>query len=278
MPEMPEVEAFKKYVELHSLHKKIVEVTVSVEKVIQGISPTVFKKRLANASFSKVERKGKYLIITLSPSPEKLVFHFGLTGFLMYEKSPKIDVHFSRTSFIFSDQSILHWCSIRLFGKIWLVKNLATIKEIANLGPNALTLSEKKFLNLMTKSKRKNIKSFLMDQETIAGIGNEYSDEILFQAGVAPYHPIKELSQKRRIRIYEEMDKVLRYAIKLRTTEITNMPSAGFFTAGESAKFPSTYLQAHRHTDQRCPKNRTHQLKKAKIAGRTAYYCPKDQT
>lgn len=275
MPEMPEVEAFKYIVKTHCLHKIINNVQASNKKVLQHISIPNFTKKLTGNQCTTVERRGKYLLINLLDSI--LVMHFGLTGFLVYSKKPE-EVKFTRVLFTFNDKSFLHWISIRLFEKIWLVKNLDEIKTIKKLGPDPLKMSKKQFINLIKEYKTKNIKAFLMDQAIISGVGNEYSDEILFQSGIDPHHKIKDLSEQNFSKIYAQMQKILKYAIALRIKDIKKLPTENFFSNKDRATFKSSYLQAHRHTDMQCPKNKSHTLKKVTIAGRSTYYCPKDQT
>jgi formamidopyrimidine-DNA glycosylase len=154
---------------------------------------------------------------------------------------------------------------------------LDVIKELKNLGPDALKITRQQFDALAEKNKAKNIKAFLMDQSIIAGIGNEYSDEILFQVGIDPHHTVKDLSKATLTKLYKNMLSVLKYAIQVR---IKHMDAMGrqFFSKEDRGLFKSTYLQAHRHIDMICPKNKKHKLKRVTIAGRTTFYCPEDQT
>ncbi|MCL4361781.1 hypothetical protein M1446_05500 [Candidatus Dependentiae bacterium] len=265
MPEIPEVEAYKDCIKRNCLNKIIED----VESAAKSLKTLIGKK------FTSVERKGKYLVISLGSSDKILIMHFGMTGFLFYSKNIDKKVRFSRVNFIFKDKSVLHFIDMRKFGKIWLTKDVEKI--IGKLGIDALKISKKEYLELTEKNKTKNIKAFLMDQEDIAGIGNEYADEILFQSGIDPHHKIEDLSNKNLENIYKEISKVLKYSTKLRIKDIRQMPEQAFFTKDDRYTFKSSYLQAHRHVDMICPKNKSHKLKTATIAGRTTYYCPKDQ-
>lgn len=276
MPEIAEVEAFKEYVKSNCLHMKLTQVNVNDAKLIHKISAAQFKKNLSGSSFSQVERRGKYLIINVDPSNKKLVMHFGLTGFLVVSHDPDEQVRFSQVSFIFK-KLVLHWCDVRKFGKLWLVNSANEVKGISELGIDAMNLSLQKFMDLAHKSAKKNIKTFLMDQSIIAGIGNEYSDEILFQAGIDPRHKIQDLSAANVKKIYQKMKVVLKYAIGLRVKNINKFTKGRLFTESDSKIFKSSYLQAHRHGDMHCPKNKNHMLKRITIGGRSAYYCPYDQ-
>ncbi len=275
MPELPELEAFKKYVIHNVLNKSISDVTASYKRSIKKVTFSAFKKILIGKKFLSAKRKGKYLIIDLNSSDKKIVMHFGLTGYLVYTKDKKEKVRFSKVTFIFANGSALHWCDIRKFGAIWLVKKLDEIKGLKKLGPDPLTISKKDFLILLSQSEKKNIKSFLMDQSIIAGIGNEYSDEILFQAKINPHCSISDLSEKQRDTLYKTMNSVLKYAVSLRTKK--KNVGQRYFSGQNNEGFKSTYLIPHRHGDMQCPKDKRHLLKKTKIGGRSSYYCPKDQ-
>ena len=159
---------------------------------------------------------------------------------------------------------------------IW-VQSADDIKGIKELGPDALKVSATEFLDLAHKNVKKNIKVFLMDQKVIAGIGNEYSDEILYQAGIDPRHSIKDLSDAQIKKLYKKMHVVLEYATKVRVKSLNLLSKQRLFSPDDSKEFPKSYLQAHRHTDGKCPKNPKHSLKKVTIGGRSAYYCPVDQ-
>lgn len=277
MPELPELEAFKSYITTHCFNKTIATATSSDKSLIHGISFAQFKKILTGNSLKNPQRYGKYLVISLARSSQKLIMHFGLTGSLFYTKTAQEKVPFSKVIFIFKDHSALHFISVRKFEKIWLVQNIDDIKAIKNLGPDALAISKKVFLDILEKNKSRNIKSILMNQTKIAGIGNEYSDEILFQASTDPHHQVKDLSLLMREKIYTLMKKVLRYAIKVQIKNSKKPSGPDFLSKENRAAFVSSYLQAHRHIDMICPKNKNHKLKKAHIAGRASYYCPMDQ-
>lgn len=276
MPEIPEIEAFKEFINIHCLNKEIIEIKIFIKKIIQDESINSFKKLLIGNKFIQEERKGKYLIINLNKFNKKLIMHFGLTGALAYEKNSNQIVRFSCIQFIFKDNSSLYFLDQRKFGKVWIVNNIESIKSIKNLGPDPLKLTEKQFIDLLKKNINKNIKTFFMDQNIISGIGNEYSDEILFQASIDPHHKIKDLNEDQMKNIYKKMIKVLKYFINFRIKKIKK-DVLTYFSNEDRKTFKSSYLQAHRHINMICPKNKNHELKKITISGRTTYYCPIDQ-
>lgn len=276
MPELPEVEAFKSYIESHCLQHTITRVSVGIPKVLQQVSSEQFQKALVSHQLTNVSRYGKYLVIKLSNSSQQVVLHFGMTGSLELTNTPDAKMRFSAISFTFNNQTNLHYKSVRKFEKVWLVDDITTIKSMHELGLDALKLSYADFVNIVTTYTTKNIKALLMDQKIIAGLGNEYCDEILFQAGIHPRHTVNSISASRLKILYKQIRSVLTYFIE---SSIKNIHKAAheFPSRKNRLTFRSSYLQAHRHIDMICPKNKEHTLKKMTIAGRTTYYCPKDQ-
>lgn len=177
-------------------------------------------------------------------------------------------------TYIFKDKSALHFTSTRKFEKTWLVKDLDIISVLKNLGPDALSISLATLQMILEKQKIKNIKATLIDQKIIAGIGNEYADEILYQAAIDPHHACKNLSPAQIKKLHTSMLQVLKHAVQLRVKASHAVTESESPLAGD---FAPQYLQYHRHTDMNCPKNSDHELKKTKIAGRTTYYCPTEQ-
>lgn len=261
MPELPEVENFKRYFKRTALNKEIVDIECRDEKLIKGISLRNFRNRLIGKSFKGASRRGKFLIIDIRNAAGKLVIHFGMTGGFYYLKShkgPGGEDRFSRLIFKFKDKSQLHWLNMRKFGKVYLVKDPKEIALIREMGPEPLGLSEAKFGGLL-RGHNKNIKAFLLNQRDIAGIGNLYSDEILFRTRINPRRKIETLNPAEEAKIYQAMVKILKAAIQ---------------TISASGRFASSWLLSHRGEDMRCPRNRIHRLKRETIAGRSGIYCP----
>lgn len=266
MPELPDVEQFKKHFEKNCLHKKISDVKAESKNLIRRVVFEDFKESLTGHHFKSVRRRGKFLIAEVEGIEEEILFHFGMTGNLHYTKqeAPKEDEDkFTRVTFEFKNGYELRWINMRKFGRIYFVKEPEKLDLIKEMGPEPLELSEKEFINLIENHSRKNIKSFLMDQRDIAGIGNIYSDEILFQTRIDPHRDIKTLNYEEKKNLYKNMKEVLEEAIKIG-------PPEGEFS-------PQHWMIPHRHQDMKCPRDDNHHLKKKTIAGRSAIYCPKCQ-
>lgn len=268
MPELPEVEGFKSYLNRTSTRKKIADVSVKTASLLKKTSATKLRSLLHGKSFQKAQRKGKFLIVPISGDPHFLVFHFGMTGSFDYAKHAQLsdeDKKYGQVIFIFGNNHALVWINKRKFGKIYLVKDINEIKTIKKMGPDALSFTKKEFIELLKSKQKKNVKSFLIDQGDIAGIGNEYSNEILFQAGIAPTHSIKSLTSAQRSKLYTTMKSILKKAISLRKIPYKT--------------YPKSWLLAHQKEirDMKCPKHSKHTLKRKTIGGRSAIYCPIDQ-
>lgn len=261
MPELPDVEYFCKYLKSTALHQKIKSVRCGDSYVFKDTDYRALGRVLGAETLDDAYRRGKFLIIETSNEPWKLVLHFGMTGYLKYLKTinSKPD-HHAHLIIKFKNGYELRWFNQRKIGQVKLVKDICEVPLIRDMGPEPFALEEEAFLDLLEDHEIKNIKSFFMDQTDIAGIGNEYSDEILFKAGIDPHRKIEDLSEKERKNLYKVMQKTLKRAIKLQP------PKSGL---------TRTWLISHRD-DLKCPKG-DHKLKKEKIAGRSGIWCPKHQ-
>ncbi len=269
MPELPEVEHFK-HIFSHALKKKITDITCNAPLLLKKITPKKFSDLLIGKSFSKVVRKGKFLIATLAGSECFVVMHFGMTGWLEYKKQSDFDdtdKRFGQIIFALPSGYALLLLDKRKFAKVYVVHDPNEIKTLKKMGVDALTISAKDFSALLDKKKSRVIKTVLMDQSLIAGIGNEYSNEILYQAKIDPARKCGTLTPAEIKRIYTEMRAILRKAISFGGS------------IGNAEKLPPSWLLYHIKTsrDMRCPHNKEHLLKRKTIGGRSAIYCPIDQ-
>lgn len=264
MPELPDVEYFKKYLKRKGLNKKIKNISFDsrVSKVLEN-SKSYFKKFLKNKKFLKVERHGKHLFINISEKDKLIEMHFGMTGFLKFFNSKKEKPEHPRVIFKFSNEDYLAYDCQRLLGEIKIIKSKEKYLKEHNIGKDALEFKEKEFIELM-KNKKGYIKSALMSQKDIAGIGNIYSDELLFQSKIHPKKQISKLKEKDFKELYKNMIKVLKEAIK---------------KEAEIEKLPKNWIIPKRHIkNSKCPnKNCTKKIKSIKINSRTSFYCPKCQ-
>ncbi|WP_373057316.1 Fpg/Nei family DNA glycosylase [Zunongwangia sp. H14] len=257
MPELPEVAYQKKYVDATALHKKIVKVETGVAKLFQSPQKD-FKKALENQKFEETTQLGKYLFLKIS-SGQQLVLHFGMTGKMEYYQHDEVPKHAQLTT-IFDDDSRLSFVCPRKFGKIYMADGVEDFQKKHSLGNHALDIEEKEFLELL-QEKKGSIKGALTDQHVIAGIGNLYADEMLYQCGIHPKSKTENLSEKDKKCLFKEMDKVLKRVIKSKT---------------EDSRLPESYLTRHRKEGADCP-NCKGKVKMIKVSGRSTYLCPNCQ-
>ncbi len=258
MPELPDVETFRRYFDATSLHKKIDDVQVNVLRVLSGITEPDLRERLVGDQFRSSERVGKYLLGELESS--WMVFHFGMTGSLQYFRDPTDEPDHTAVLIRFANGYHLSYIDIRKFGLIALTPGVEAFTREKDLGPDALALTEDAFRTAL-KGRRGSVKSTLMNQSVISGIGNIYSDEILFQAGIHPETGIDALDDTEIHRLFITLKNVLQTAIE---------------AGAEIDKLPDTYLIPHRQKGGACPKC-GQPLHTLTVGGRTAYFCPNQQ-
>jgi formamidopyrimidine-DNA glycosylase len=259
MPELPDVEVFKRYFEDHALHKTIDHVEIRSDTIVKKVSSRSLRQTLANQSFDQARRIGKYLLVRLSGGAS-LVVHFGMTGSFAYAENGDGEQAYARALFDFKGGGRLAFVNKRQFGFLSLTPDQTRFIDEHALGPDALSLSRDEFTGRL-EGRRGTIKAVLMNQSVMAGIGNIYSDEILFQTGIRPDRGVASLSAKERASLHRTMRRVLETAIRHNAD-----PHA----------FPASYLTPRREADAPCPRG-TGSIKKATISGRSAYFCPSCQ-
>lgn len=260
MPELPEVEARKRYLEKTSLARTIDRVSVMDRRILEDTTPSALGRALRGARFESAARRAKYLLVR-TDRESTLLIHFGMTGDLFFRQRGEPKPEFSKVEFYFDGGSCLHFTDIRLFGKIAIYDTIdwALISDIAKLGPEPLSrgFTFSKFRDIV-KGRRITIHQLLMDQGLIAGIGNLYSDEITFQAGVRPDRRASSLSDAEIRKLYDMTKWLLRRAVQL-DAELDDQADV--------------FLLPNRGRDGKCPATHDKLVKKT-IGGRTSYYCP----
>lgn len=262
MPELPDVEIFRKYFDETSLNKKITDVELPAPKMLKGMSPGEFAENIIGKKFTSSYRHGKYLFGLLN-NKFTLVLHFGMTGYLLYFKNGEERSKHIRLSFTFSDGSHLAYDNQRKFGSIHLIGNIEEFIKEKDLGPDPISgkMTAKDFTSLLEKKKGA-VKPVLMDQSVIAGIGNVYADEILFQTSIHPLREVNKISADEMKSIYSSMMKIFKIAIN---------------KEAERDAFSDSYLLRHRKKKAECPKCGG-VIEAKTIGGRTTYFCNSHQT
>ena len=231
-----------------------------VETIRRQLAQKIISKKLDGKRITDVRRRAKLLIIDFKDG-SSLVFHLKLTGQLIYNGEP---TKHTRRTFKFDDGSRLIFNDARKFG--WWKRIKETKKIEKEFGPEALEINLKTFKTLLGKRPNAKIKPLLMDQKFIAGIGNIYSDEILFAARVAPIRLVKTLIDKEIKGIFQNINKILEAAIKYQGSSIEYYLDA----CGRKGNYVKYHKVYHREKCSLCGAK----IKKIKIGGRSAHYCP----
>lgn len=260
MPELPDVEIFRRYLARTSLHRRIQKVEVKDSGILAGVSGRQLSRILRGRELGNTRRHGKHLFASCNGT--WLELHFGMTGRLEAGREGEDSLpEYTRFVLHFEDDTFLACEDRRKLGHVGLVEDPDAFIEEKGLGPDALDLSWTEFDELISGS-RGSVKSVLMNQEALAGIGNIYSDEILFQGRIDPAARVSDLDRDERRRLYREMRKVLEKAIERRA---------------DPARFPRSWLIPHREAGEACPRCDT-KIRKRKAAVRGFFVCPRCQS
>ncbi len=265
MPELPDVELFKRRFARHALRKKIVHVAVSDAQILGKLSTRALSRRLLGRKFVSTRRHGKHLLAKIDGGGW-LTLHFGLTGGLQFFTSSTKQPLYTRVRVDFPKGGHLAYINKRMIGRVGLADDANEFVAREKLGPDALD----RRLNVADFKKavggtRRDVKSALMDQQIVAGIGNVYADEILFQARMHPRTRIDKLAPPQLSRLYRTMRRVL-------TTAIRRGAGSEQFTE----RMPRGALLPMRKKGGECPRC-GHKLKILRIGGRTSYFCAQCQ-
>jgi formamidopyrimidine-DNA glycosylase len=265
MPELPDVEGFKRVLAKNALGKTINQVVVNDARILGKLPARTFVSRLNGAKLVEARRHGKHLMANVDRGGW-LTLHFGMTGALQFVRKPDSEPPFTRVRLDFADDGSLAYINKRMIGRVGLVEDAADFITAEKLGPDALDrrVDFAAFSAAVLGIKR-DVKAVLMDQQVIAGIGNIYSDEILFQARINPAERMDKLIPSQLKHLFLEMRKVLRTAI-----------ACGAGSEQFTDRLPTGSLLPERKKGGRCPRCRSG-LKVFKLGGRTAYCCPRCQ-
>lgn len=269
MPELPEVETYRRYFEATSLHQVIEAIEVEDPKLLTTDYATL-TEALIGACFVQTQRVGKNLFVTTNQG-SILRFHFGMTGDLEYYHSSIPRPRHARIVFIFRSGFNLGFICPRKFERIGLVEDILTFLKEKKIAPDALTISLEQ-LSHNIRQKKSMIKPTLLDQSTVAGIGNWIVDDVLFQAKIHPERLSQSLSNEEIERIFFATKLVLETAIE-HEANYGMFPKSFLIHAREWA--PSPYEEALRH--KLCPCGRV-EIQQSQVGGRTTYFCPLCQT
>jgi len=271
MPELPEVETFRRYLLQGNdgspsiLGKKIRDADLLWSGSIASPAPDEFLERIRGQYITGIGRRGKNLLIRLSP--DTLIIHLRMSGELIVEKQSEPQGKHYRVIINFDDKYRMAFNNIRKFGRIWLTDNPQ--EQLGNLGPEPLSDDfTAEDLHLILKSHNRQLKYFLLDQEMIAGIGNIYTDEALHRAKLHPVLKSDTLVFHQVQTLWESIREVLEEGIKNQGSSIDWMYRGGDY---------QNYLSVYNLEGEPCKTCKT-PVARIKIAQRSTYFCPTCQS
>jgi len=264
MPELPEVETIKRYLEKEIIGQKILAVKILDKKAFKGNKNLLIKRKIL-----EVERIGKMLNLRLDKNLN-LLFHLKMTGQLLYLENfnnlkPRLIFRLSKGFLIFND--------VRRFGWVKVLTDKEKESEITELGVDVWQLIQnfnkaKIYLqNILAQTKRP-MKLVLMDQTKIAGLGNIYANEILFLAKINPKMPANKISEKQIVNLIKAVKEILKRAIKSQGTSFRSYLKPDASKGNYQEKF-----LVYQREGEKCYRCQS-KIKRIVLGGRSTFYCP----
>ncbi len=281
MPELPEVETVRK-----GLEKKLKDFIISEIEIIRPstiafpANKDEFKKGLNNSLIDKWSRRGKYLIANLIKNPNKntfksngyLIIHLRMTGHFNWLKRNNSPCKHTRVRFFDSQENELRFIDLRSFGQIWWIKEgldpKKIIKGLGSLGPEPFSKDfNYEYLKKEFSKRTKSIKAVLLDQRIIAGIGNIYADESLFEAGISPFREAKTIKKRELIKLRISIMDVLEKSIGSGGTTFSDFRNIEGLNGNYSMQ-----ANVYKRTGEKC-KRCSNLIQRKKITGRSTHWC-----
>ena len=259
MPELPEVELYCRYFARHALHHRVAAVRVLDARIL-GVREAALRRAVVGHEFVLIRRHGKHLFADAGAA--WLHLHFGMSGDLAFYRDDAEAPRFARVVFDFEDGTHLAYDDMRLFGVVDITSDPEAYIADHRLGPDPLdpTFRLAAFRRIVSK-RRGAVKSLLMSQDVIAGMGNLYVDETLYRASIHPRRPVDTLSADEVKAIFTSMRGVLQEAVAFKS---------------RGGSYPGRYLVQHREEGDRCPRCGG-TIQRTVVFGRTTYFCGKHQ-
>jgi formamidopyrimidine-DNA glycosylase len=292
MPELPEVETIRRGLEAKALRKTIERVEVRCRKIILKPKADQLSEYLVGQTIEEIRRRGKFLVFETREFI--LLVHLGMSGQMTYwDKNRKDDEHFlinpltglqqaqqhvvdkhTHVSIYFTDGNALHYRDIRQFGKwrLYAKSDFHQAQEFWKLGLEPFT-ADYHWNNFLARfeGRKLRIKSLLLDQRFVAGVGNIYADEALFEGRIHPERRADSLTMDEKKRLFKAIPTVLRRGIHYGGTSIQS-----YFNADGEAGTNQEYLNVYGRSEENCRRCRSGILR-ILVSQRSTHYCPQCQ-
>jgi formamidopyrimidine-DNA glycosylase len=274
MPELPEAETIRRQLERVVVGNRIESIEIPVPRVLRT-DQGVLEDELVGANITRAFRRGKNVVLQLSTG-KALLFHLMIAGSLLYKPVGSERLRNTQVIIVLSNGYELRFRDFRKFGYVKLLDEPDVFKapEFSHMGPEPLSFDFTLdiFKGLIAKRPRSKIKALLLDQSFVAGIGNIYSDEILYFARVHPERIAGTLTGDEVEKIYEGIRTILPKAIEERGSSIASYVDL----FGEPGNY-SSFHKVFNRTGNPCPSECGGYVEKIKVAGRGTHICPRCQ-
>jgi formamidopyrimidine-DNA glycosylase len=297
MPELPEVEHVVRALRRAVVGRTIIASEIKLPKLISPLSVSSFKRKIKGSSITGVSRRGKFILIELDnkvalphgrasdtgsagASPVRsakrrfvLVVHLRMTGAFLYLNTDDELPKHSHAIFYFDNDRRLVFRDQRQFGVMKLVAaaQLADLKGVAELAPEPFSVDfNSDYLKGILKRSQRSLKTLLLDQTKVLGLGNIYAAEALFRARINPFKPASQLSARRVARLHEAIKQVLEFAVA---------HIRGGFNLEEGVSYGEAFerfWQVYEREGEPCVKCGA-RIRRLTHGGRSTYWCPKCQ-
>lgn len=269
MPELPEVETIARDLCPRLVGRTLADVQVRWPGAIATPSPAAFRQQIIGQRIVAAGRRGKFLLLTLEDNL-CLLIHLRMTGQLLLRRAPPEDDRHIRLAFALDDGECLYFRDMRKFGRAYLVADPDLV--VGDLGPEPLTEGfDAAALASLLERRKGRIKPLLLDQRFLAGLGNIYTDEALFLAGLHPCRRADTLTPEEIARLHAAIRHVLQQGIANRGTTLDNYSDAH----GRAGRNQES-LKVFRRATEPCPRCGA-PIQRTVVGGRGTYFCPRCQ-
>lgn len=264
MPELPEVETITNNIRPKLLNEQISDCAINWERTIAYPLAARFKEQIKNQRVTALTRRGKYIQIHLDQ--DTLLIHLRMSGDLYLSTEQEPNKHDQLIISMVSGKKMV-FNDTRKFGRVWLTDE--PVKILSKLGPEPLSREfTAELLYSLLRSKKRQLKPLLLDQSFIAGLGNIYTDESLFEARLSPYMNSADVTETQSVQLRDAIQKVLRKGIQNNGASIDWVYKGGKF---------QDHFQVYQRTGSPCRICGT-PIKKVKLGQRGTHFCPTCQT
>jgi formamidopyrimidine-DNA glycosylase len=273
MPELPEVEHVVRALRPVVVGRRILAAELNLKRISPEISRPAFARQLKDLRINAVGRRGKYILFELD-SGALLTTHLRMTGKFVALGTDDELPPYAHVVFYLDDDRRLVFCDMRQFGRMRIISNSQKLpKELLALAPEPLSdeFSEEYFLQTLRKSRR-SLKTLLLDQTRVLGLGNIYAVEALFLAGIHPLKQAHTLSKPRARKLFQAIKTILQEAIHSGSTLRIDLSDGESSYIGSSERFWRVYERE----GEPCVNCGT-TIRRVAHGGRSTYFCPRCQ-